>query len=83
MLRYGDALAYIPHYINLDVVVETSDGSTPIIYRLWVTDLVGQNVTAGQILCHCPIDDTSSTHVSLHSFGACHIQPILFVVDWA
>lgn len=51
MLRYGGGLAYAPHSINLagpSGVVYTSDGSTPIDMKLWVTDIAGQNVTGGQ-----------------------------------
>ena len=48
--RYGGELAYGPHSINLvgpSVVVYTSDGTTPIDFRLLVTDIAGQNITAG------------------------------------
>ncbi len=76
MLRYGRGLAYAPHSIHLDIVSDASDGSTPIQYLLWVTDIAGQNVTAGQTLCHCPIDVLSSTHVlcAQHSDSACLFQ---------
>ncbi len=63
VLRYGDELAYAPHSIHLvdpSVAVYTSDGSTALEFRLWVTDIAGQIVTAGQTLCHCPIDDMPS-----------------------
>jgi hypothetical protein len=82
VLRYGDGVAYIPRSINLAVTVDTVHGSTPIEYRLWVTDLVGQNVTAGQTFCHCPIDHMSSPFAP-HNVGACHAQHLLFVADWA
>ena len=51
--RYGNGLAYAPHSINLagsPEVMYTSDGSTPVDFRLWATDIVGQNVTAGQLV---------------------------------
>ena len=51
MVRYGSELAYAPHSINLagpPVVVYTSDGSTSVDFKLWATDIVGQNVTAGK-----------------------------------
>ena len=81
--RYGGELAYGPHSINLvgpSVENYTSDSTSPIDFRLWVTDIAGQNVTAGQTFCHCANDDMSSscqrlaTRIpsTLHSVGACH-----------
>ncbi len=58
-LRYGAGLAYAPHSIQLfdpSVMDYTSDGSNALEFLLWVTDTAGQNVTAGQTLCHCPVD---------------------------
>lgn len=82
VLRYGDGVAYIPHSVNLGVMVDSIHGSTPIEYGLWVTDLVGQNVTAGQTFCYYPTDHMSSPFAS-HTDGACHTQHLLFVADWA
>ncbi|KAL0046985.1 hypothetical protein WJX82_003591 [Trebouxia sp. C0006] len=50
LLGYGDGLAYPPYSIQLagpSVVTYTSDGSTGLEFLLWVTDIAGQNVTAG------------------------------------
>ena len=60
MLRYDARLADAPYSIHLvdpSVLDYTSDGSTGLEFLLWVTDVAGQNVTAGQTLCHCPMDD--------------------------
>jgi len=65
VLRYGGVLAYAPHSINLagpSTVVYTSDGSTPIDFRLWASDIAGLNVTAGKPSCSCFVGDKSSTH---------------------
>ena len=63
VLRYGAGLAYAPHSIQLfdpSVMNYTSDGSNALEFLLWVTDIAGQNVTAGQMLWHCQVDDMSS-----------------------
>jgi len=60
-VRYGAEIAYGPDSLNLAAVVNTSEGSTPIEFLLWVTDIAGQNVTAGQTLCHCAVGDMSLT----------------------
>ena len=51
--RFGSELAYAPHIINLvgdPMVMYTSNGSNAVDFRLWATDLVGQNVTAGTLV---------------------------------
>ncbi len=68
VLRYGGGLAYAPHSIHLvdpSVALYTSDGSNALEFLLWVTDIAGQNATAGQTLCHCPIGDMSSERQDL------------------
>ncbi len=58
VLRSGDGLAYAPQLIHLagpSVVNYTSDGSNALEFLLWVTDIAGQNVTAGKIFCHCQL----------------------------
>jgi len=63
VLRYGAGLAYAPHSIQLidpSITPYTSNGSNALEFLLWVTDIAGQNVTAGQTLCHSPIDVMSS-----------------------
>jgi len=63
VLRYGDEIAYAPHSIQLtdpSVVNYISNGRNPLDFQLLVTDLAGQNVTAGQTLCHCLIDGLHS-----------------------
>ncbi|KAL0038989.1 hypothetical protein WJX77_004333 [Trebouxia sp. C0004] len=50
LLGYGAGLAYAPYSIQLfdpSVTVYTSDGSNALEFLLWVTDIAGQNVTAG------------------------------------
>ncbi|DBA69633.1 TPA: hypothetical protein ACH3X2_012695 [Trebouxia sp. C0005] len=50
LLGYGDGLAYAPHSIHLagpSFVSYTSDGTNALEFLLWVTDIAGQNVTAG------------------------------------
>jgi len=76
VLRYGDGLAYAPHSIHLDLLSDAGDASTPIYYVLQVTDIAGQNVTAGQTRSHCAIDVMSSAHVlcAQHSDSACLFQ---------
>ncbi|DBB03470.1 TPA: hypothetical protein ACH3X3_010824 [Trebouxia sp. C0006] len=49
-VRYGAGLAYAPHSIQLidpSVTLYTSNGSNALDFLLWVTDIAGQNVTAG------------------------------------
>ena len=56
-------MAYAPQSIQLagpSVKEYTSDGSTGLEFLLRVTDVAGQNVTAGQTLCHCHTDNLSS-----------------------
>lgn len=63
-VRYGNELAYAPHSINPagpTVVNYTSDGSTPVDFRLWATDIAGQNVTAGKPVTTCCVFKTSCT----------------------
>ena len=59
-LRYGDGIDYAPHSIHLagpSVVNYTSDGSNALEFLLWVTNIAGQNVTAGQAFCPRQTDD--------------------------
>ena len=56
IFRYGSDLGYAPHVINLvgpPVVMYTSNGSNAVDFRLWATDIVGQNVTAGMLAVTC------------------------------
>ena len=87
--RYGGEVAYGPHSINLvgpSVVVYISDRTSPIDFRLWVTDIAGQTVTAGQTFCHYAPDDMSSTCQRLptvHCMVLVHVMPsnLLFGAD--
>ena len=83
--RYGGELAYGPHSINLvgpSVVNYTSDSTSPIDFTLWVTDIAGQNVTAGQTFCHYAAGDMSFQlangwqHIHhLHCTVLVHVMP--------
>ncbi len=75
VFRYRAGLAYMPHSIQLidpSVTLYTSNGSNALEFLLYVTDIAGQNVTAGQTLSRCPIDDMTSAKQDSPMYLACH-----------
>ena len=74
--RYGSGVAYAPHSIHLagpSEVMYTSDGSTPVDFSLWVTDIAGQNMSQGKSPVTCYVLEMTCTGVEMYNLGVTHV----------